>query len=636
MASVSQTFGEGAYTNRPPLFAGENYSFWKIRIRIFLESVDKGVWDVVLNGPFEPTKVVDGIPVSTCNSTKEIWEVLEVTHEGTNEVKRARKNALIQEYEMFKNMDVAEKIHSHCQSFDCSRQTISESRDLTTMNMATLFDKLNEHELELGKLKEEEETEHKHSIALKATNKKASRRNESYADYDADISEKEFMSMMEEKNAKAATVTYDECGKEGHIKPDCPYLKIKQKDDVKYTQDRRRNKQKKVYIAWENSDEDSSNDDENSIEEETNMCLMVGSVCFESNNNNFENEPIKVNEEEASMCLMAGCISGATCRGNENAKQGSLFLPVSSLTSQVNEMKAMMTLLLQNHQGPFPSHKTTANSGGFSKIPTNFGDSSKTLANFGGSSKTLANSDDYSKTPLISVVSQKIVDNYLVMQLFPEVFLTAGNNKKGYYAEAIWVDVKSESNSCESNGKIMYDDCDKGNNKEMMQKDKKKRERKQKIENAMTMDSCKKMQCWTMMKRLMKNEQNKKIMSLRDIEQKLKRLEYSIVDDFAYDMRKVFSYPLGNREGLCKVKNKKGYYAEAIWVDVKSESNSCESNGKIMDDDCDKGNNKEMVQKNQKKRGRKCNENGQLQKDVVLDDDEAFNGGKRCMGFKEE
>jgi len=29
-------------------------------------------------------------------------EVLEVTHEGANDVKRARKHALIQEYELFK------------------------------------------------------------------------------------------------------------------------------------------------------------------------------------------------------------------------------------------------------------------------------------------------------------------------------------------------------------------------------------------------------------------------------------------------------------------------------------------------------------------------------------------------------
>ena len=31
-----------------------------------------------------------------------MWDVLEVTHESTNEVKRARKNTLIQEYEMFR------------------------------------------------------------------------------------------------------------------------------------------------------------------------------------------------------------------------------------------------------------------------------------------------------------------------------------------------------------------------------------------------------------------------------------------------------------------------------------------------------------------------------------------------------
>jgi len=36
-----------------------------------------------------------------CNFAKEIWDILEVTQEGTNDVKRARKHALIQEYELF-------------------------------------------------------------------------------------------------------------------------------------------------------------------------------------------------------------------------------------------------------------------------------------------------------------------------------------------------------------------------------------------------------------------------------------------------------------------------------------------------------------------------------------------------------
>ena len=60
MSNTSQTFAEGASINRPPLFAGENYPFWKIRIKIFLESVNKGVWDVVVNGPFQPIKIVEG------------------------------------------------------------------------------------------------------------------------------------------------------------------------------------------------------------------------------------------------------------------------------------------------------------------------------------------------------------------------------------------------------------------------------------------------------------------------------------------------------------------------------------------------------------------------------------------------
>jgi len=34
--------------------------------------------------------------VSQCGSSKEMWDTLEVTHEGMNDVKRARKHTLIQ------------------------------------------------------------------------------------------------------------------------------------------------------------------------------------------------------------------------------------------------------------------------------------------------------------------------------------------------------------------------------------------------------------------------------------------------------------------------------------------------------------------------------------------------------------
>ena len=108
-------------------------------MKIFIESIDQGIWDAIINGPYTLKHIVDNVQVdkpwtkwieeerkraqydcnanniltsslnmdeffrvSQCKIAKEMWKVLEVTHEGTNDVKRARKHALIQEYELFK------------------------------------------------------------------------------------------------------------------------------------------------------------------------------------------------------------------------------------------------------------------------------------------------------------------------------------------------------------------------------------------------------------------------------------------------------------------------------------------------------------------------------------------------------
>jgi len=47
-------FGEGASINRPPLFCGLNYQFWTSRMKIFVEYLDKGIWDAIENDPFIP------------------------------------------------------------------------------------------------------------------------------------------------------------------------------------------------------------------------------------------------------------------------------------------------------------------------------------------------------------------------------------------------------------------------------------------------------------------------------------------------------------------------------------------------------------------------------------------------------
>jgi len=127
-----------------------------------------------------------------------------VTHEGTNDVKRARKHTLIQEYEIFrmlKGEPIAEvqkrftHIINHLMSLgktfdkeelnikilkclDRSWQpkvtTISKSKDLASLTTTSLFGKLREHELEMNRLNvEESEDKHVRSIALKASKHKS-------------------------------------------------------------------------------------------------------------------------------------------------------------------------------------------------------------------------------------------------------------------------------------------------------------------------------------------------------------------------------------------------------------------------------------------------------------------------------
>jgi len=54
-------FREGASINRSPLFCGLNYHFWKVRMKIFVESLDRRIWNAVENGPFIPKFKKDDI-----------------------------------------------------------------------------------------------------------------------------------------------------------------------------------------------------------------------------------------------------------------------------------------------------------------------------------------------------------------------------------------------------------------------------------------------------------------------------------------------------------------------------------------------------------------------------------------------
>ena len=130
---------EGQSSNRPPLFTGSNYSHWKNRMKIFIQSTDYDLWKIVAYGPIIPTKksgevIIHKVEdewsnidkhnieknfkamnlllcaitpseydcVSACESAKEIWDKLEMSHEGDSQVKESKIDILVHSYELFK------------------------------------------------------------------------------------------------------------------------------------------------------------------------------------------------------------------------------------------------------------------------------------------------------------------------------------------------------------------------------------------------------------------------------------------------------------------------------------------------------------------------------------------------------
>lgn len=55
---------EGQSTNRPPLFNGTNYTYWKARMKIFIQAFDYDLWGIIINGPHTPTVRIDNIDIA--------------------------------------------------------------------------------------------------------------------------------------------------------------------------------------------------------------------------------------------------------------------------------------------------------------------------------------------------------------------------------------------------------------------------------------------------------------------------------------------------------------------------------------------------------------------------------------------
>jgi len=126
---------EGGSSNRPPLFDGSNYYFWKGKMELFLRSQDNDIWTVITDGDFVPTtkegvvkeksawttyekaqvllnskarlflscalKMEESERVDECKNAKEVWDTLRVHHEGTSHVKETKIDIGVRKFEVF-------------------------------------------------------------------------------------------------------------------------------------------------------------------------------------------------------------------------------------------------------------------------------------------------------------------------------------------------------------------------------------------------------------------------------------------------------------------------------------------------------------------------------------------------------
>ncbi|XP_070010370.1 uncharacterized protein [Nicotiana sylvestris] len=143
---IGALFQEGTSQVRPPYFNGQYFSHWKVLIEIFAKAYDIKVWRVIKKGnyplpaatpPLADPEDIDSYTkeqievvqvnnkarnflhnaisgeeyekISSCDTTKEMWDKLEVTYEGTSKVKETHINMLVHDYELF-SMKEAESI----------------------------------------------------------------------------------------------------------------------------------------------------------------------------------------------------------------------------------------------------------------------------------------------------------------------------------------------------------------------------------------------------------------------------------------------------------------------------------------------------------------------------------------------
>ncbi|XP_021747150.1 uncharacterized protein LOC110713000 [Chenopodium quinoa] len=340
-------------TQRPPMFNGKFYAYWKNRMEIFIKAENYQVWRVIETGDFEITATNDKHEVVSksisdydkedyhklelnalaikylhcglgphehnrimgCKSAKQIWDLLQVTHEGTNEVKRSKIDLLMSRYERFemqsketieemftrfnyiinelnslgRHIPIDEQARKILRSLPQDERwrskvtAMQEAKDFTKFNMEQLAGSLMTHELHLSSNTESSRSK---SLAIKAQDSEESEVDEE----EMAILVRKFTKMMNNKKfdrnkkfTSSRNTTCFRCGSKDHFIKDCPV----QDGEKGKTKGKEQSKESKVYnpyftkenvkkamlAAW--GDTDSKEEEDQPLEETAHLCLMA-------------------------------------------------------------------------------------------------------------------------------------------------------------------------------------------------------------------------------------------------------------------------------------------------------------------------------------------------------------------------
>ncbi|XP_070014264.1 uncharacterized protein [Nicotiana sylvestris] len=270
---------------------------------------DSKLWDIICDGPYVPTKELEELPFSmakinneytkadkkaveknfrakkilvcgigleeynrifTCDTTKEIWEDLQIAHEGTTQLHSLGET-------IPRNKLVKKILRILPSSWESKVNVITESKDLQELTIEELIRNLKTYELKRNIDSERREPKKEKNLVLKADNNDSS-------DEDSDMAylTKRFQKMVRRNGEMLKTDSSNipknyylcyKCGNPGHFMKDYPLLnqefsknyhrKIAKMNPVPFKDFKRKrsahNMMRQALAAWGDSSSESEN-----------------------------------------------------------------------------------------------------------------------------------------------------------------------------------------------------------------------------------------------------------------------------------------------------------------------------------------------------------------------------------------